>query len=94
MKLLLQILFLFLAWFTNLANATPVFSKVILPSNEVSFSKTENVKEGNSVKIGEQNFARSSIEDEILSISKPSRESYAKERIAPRSAKSPDFEVK
>jgi hypothetical protein len=43
MKFFLQILFLFLTWFTNL-NATPVFTKAALPSYEVSFSKWENVK--------------------------------------------------
>lgn len=61
MKLILQILFLYLSWFTSLANATPVFTKVVLPSNEISFSKIENVKEESIVKIGIQNFARSGI---------------------------------
>ncbi len=45
MKYLLQILFLFLTWFINLANATPVFVKVALPNNELTFSKVENVKQ-------------------------------------------------
>jgi hypothetical protein len=62
-KLLLQIFFLFLTWFTNL-NATPVFTKVVIPSYELTFSKIENVIEENAVKIGVQNYARSGIEDE------------------------------
>lgn len=61
MKKLLQILFLFLIWFTNLANATPVFTKVAWSSYELSFSKTENVKEESVVKIGVQNFARGGV---------------------------------
>jgi hypothetical protein len=64
MKFLLQILFLFLTWFINLGE-TPVFSKVVLPSYEHIVSKTENEKEESTVKIGEQNFARSGIENEI-----------------------------
>ena len=63
MKHLLQILFLFLTWFTNLANATPVFTKVLLPSCELTVSKTESVKEESIVKIGIQNFARNGIEE-------------------------------
>ncbi len=70
MKLLFEILFLFLIWFTNLANATPVFAEVLLPSNELSFSKIENVKEKSVVKIGIQNFAGNSIENEFSSILK------------------------
>ena len=66
MKALLHILFLFLTWFTNL-NATPVFAKVALPSYELTFSKTENVKEESIVKIGEQNFARTGIEEKRFS---------------------------
>ena len=58
MKLILQILFLLLTWFTNLANATPVITKVVLPSYEVSFLKTENVNEENVVKIGVQKFEK------------------------------------
>lgn len=65
MKFFLQILFLLLTWFTNL-NATPVFTKVVLPTYEFSISKTENVKEESFVKIGEQNFARSGIEENSL----------------------------
>ena len=61
MKLLLQILLLFLTWFTNLANATPVITKVVLPSYEVAFSKTENAKEEITVKIGVENFASGGV---------------------------------
>jgi hypothetical protein len=63
MKFFLQILFLVLTWFTNL-NATPVCTKVVLPTYEFSFSKTENVKEKSIVKIGDQNFVRSNIEED------------------------------
>jgi hypothetical protein len=63
MKLLLQILFLLITWFTNQAHATPVFTKVLLPSYDLSFSKIENIKIENIVKIGVQNFARSGIEN-------------------------------
>jgi hypothetical protein len=69
MKLLIQILFLFLTWFTNPVNAMPLFAKFVLPSHELSFSKTENVKNESIVKIGIQNFARSDIENQFLSIS-------------------------
>jgi hypothetical protein len=44
MKLLFKILFLIITCFTNL-NATPVFTKAALPNYELTFSKTENVKE-------------------------------------------------
>jgi hypothetical protein len=50
MKILLQILFFLLTWFTNL-NATTVFTKVALPTFELKFSKTENLKEENIVKL-------------------------------------------
>ncbi len=60
MKHLFQILLLLLTWFTNIVNATPVFTKVVLPKYELAFSKTENVKEEIIVKIGKGNFARSS----------------------------------
>jgi hypothetical protein len=68
LKPFFQILFLFLTWFTSL-RATPVFTKVVLPSYDSdsyrnSFSKTENVKEESVIKIGEQNFARSGIEEQ------------------------------
>jgi hypothetical protein len=45
MKLIIHILFLILTWFTNLANATPVFTKGVFANYEFSFLKTENVKE-------------------------------------------------
>jgi hypothetical protein len=61
MKFLLQILLLFITWFTNL-NATPIFAKVALPNYELTFSKTENVKEESIIKIGVQHFAKSNIE--------------------------------
>ena len=72
MKLILQILFLFLTWFANIVNALPVFTKVAVPNYELTFSKTENVKVESVAKIGMQNFARSSIENEnrFSSISK------------------------
>jgi hypothetical protein len=67
MKFLLQILFFFLTWFTNLVNETPVFTEGAFSNYELVFSKTENVTEKNVVKIGVQNpiiigFARSGIE--------------------------------
>jgi hypothetical protein len=62
MKLILHILFLLLTWYTNL-NAPPVFAKVVFPSCELTFSKTENVKLECKEKIGVQNFARSCIEE-------------------------------
>lgn len=67
MKIFLQILFLFLIWFANIVNATPVFTKVALPSYQFTFSKIENVKEGSIVKIGVQNFARGGIEEKRFS---------------------------
>lgn len=77
MKLLFQILFILLTWFTNLTNATPLFTKAVIPSNEFSFSKTENVKEESVVKIGVQNFARSDIDENLFSLKSTSRVSYA-----------------
>lgn len=62
MKLLIQILFLFLNWHTNSVNATPVFAKVFLSSCELSFIKTEIVKEESDVKIGAINYTKSNIE--------------------------------
>jgi hypothetical protein len=62
MKLLFQILFHFLTWFTNL-NATPVFTKLALLSYELTFFKPENIKEESVIKIGVRNFARKGIED-------------------------------
>jgi hypothetical protein len=61
LKLLLKLLFLFLTWFTNLGNSTPVFAKVALPSYKISFAKIENQKLESEVKIGVENFARSGI---------------------------------
>jgi hypothetical protein len=60
-KFVLQILFFFFTWFTNL-NAAPVFTKIALPSYKLSFSKIESAKEESVIKIGVQNYARSSIE--------------------------------
>ncbi|WP_369049346.1 hypothetical protein [Tenacibaculum sp. UWU-22] len=70
MKFLLQILLFFFTFF--LQCATTVYAKIVLPYYELSFSKTEIVKEESIVKIGEQNFARSSIENksQFSSISK------------------------
>lgn len=63
MKFLPQILFLFIIWFTNLSNTTTIFTKVTSPNYELAFSKTESVKEGNTVKIGIANFAKSCIQN-------------------------------
>lgn len=52
MRPIFQILFLFLICLNNLS-ATPVFVKVALPSYELTFSKTECIKEG----IGEYCYA-------------------------------------
>ena len=49
MKFIPQVLFLFIIWFTNLSNTTNVFTKVTSPNYELAFSKTESVKEGNTV---------------------------------------------
>lgn len=56
MKSFFQIFFFLLTWFTNHANATTVFTKVALLSNEFSFSKVENVKEESFVKIFRANL--------------------------------------
>lgn len=77
MKLILQILFVFLTWFTNLANATPVFTKVALPSYELTFSKTDNSKDESIVKITAQNFARSGISENSFSQKSSLRVDYA-----------------
>jgi A nuclease family of the HNH/ENDO VII superfamily with conserved AHH len=82
MKLFLQILFLLLTWFTSIANSTTIFAKAAMLSYEHSFSNPENATEENIAKIGKQNFARSDIEEQNLSILNPSRESYVKARIA------------
>ena len=83
MKLLLKILFLLLTWFTHL-NATPVFTKVVLPSYKISFSKTENVKGECVVKIGIQNFARSGISEKSHPINATLRENYVLEESRAR----------
>lgn len=64
MKFFIQILFILLAWFINHTHATPVFAKLIITNYKFAFSKAENVKAESFVKIGIQNFSRSSIEDE------------------------------
>jgi len=61
MKLFLQILLIFLTWFSNLVNATPAFSKVALPIYTISFPKAANQNQESEVKIGVSNFARSGI---------------------------------
>lgn len=63
MKLLFQIFFLLLTWFTSQVNATAVFVKVVFPNYEFTISKIENVKDESVVKITAQNFARSGIEE-------------------------------
>jgi hypothetical protein len=73
MKYFLQILFLLLTWFANVVNATPSFTKVVLPTYELSFSKTDNAKEEGVVKIGEQNYARSGILENSFSHKSTSR---------------------
>jgi hypothetical protein len=78
MKILLQILFFSFTWFINLVNATPVFTKAVLPSYEVAFSKKENVKGESVVKIGVQNFARSGIEYEKQFSSISNKEVWAR----------------
>jgi hypothetical protein len=60
MKLLLQILF-FLTWFSSAVNATPVFTKVVLPNYEILLSKAENHEQKGEIKIDISNFARSGI---------------------------------
>jgi hypothetical protein len=67
MRLLFQILLFFLTWFTNPVNATPVFTKVALPSYDFRFSKAENQQLESDVRIGIQNFARSSISENTFS---------------------------
>ena len=83
MKFLLQISFFLLTWFINL-NATPVFAKIILPSYELSFSKTENLKEESITKIGIQNFARSGISKKSDLLNATSRENYVLEESRAR----------
>jgi hypothetical protein len=77
MRFFLQILFLLLTWFTNLVNATPVFTKVVLPNYDFAFSKTVNVNEEIIVKIGVLNFARSGILEDSFFQKGTSTESYA-----------------
>jgi hypothetical protein len=76
MKYLIQILFLLLTLVTNLS-ATPVFTKFVIPSNEFSFSKIENVKEESVIKIGVHHFVRSGILENLLSQKSTSRVSCA-----------------
>jgi hypothetical protein len=77
MKLLLQILLLFLTSLISSINATLVFTKVAFQKNAVSFSKIENQKLECEVKISVQNFARSSISENSFSQKGNSWESYA-----------------
>jgi hypothetical protein len=79
MRLFLNILFLLLTWFTNLVNATPAFTKVVLPNYKFIFSKIENATEESNVKISVQNFARSSIEESYFSYTTLLKENYALE---------------
>ncbi len=58
-----KILFLLFTWFTNLAYAVPIFSEFALPNYAISLTKTESQKLASEVKIGVENFARSSIEE-------------------------------
>jgi hypothetical protein len=76
MKFIFQILFLLLTWFTNQVNATPLFTKVALPSYEFAFLKTENVIVESALKIGVQNFARSGIEENFYTSKINPSESY------------------
>ena len=50
MKRFVPILLFFFTWFSSIA--TPVFAKITLPTDKFSFSKTENVKQANEIKIG------------------------------------------
>jgi len=56
MKLFLQILLIFLTWFSNLVNATPAFSKVALPIYTISFPKAANQNQESEVKIGAMKY--------------------------------------
>jgi len=67
MKFLLQIFLLFIIWFTNTVNATPVFTRVACPSCQLLVSKAENHKQESEVKIGVSNFARSNISENEFS---------------------------
>jgi len=69
MKFLLQIFLLFIIWFTNTVNATPVFTRVACPSCQLLVSKAENHKQESEVKIGVSNFARSNISENEFSCS-------------------------
>ena len=82
MKLFLQILLIFLTWFSNIVNATPAFSKVALPSCKISFPKTENHKQKREVKIGALNFARSGVSENSLYQKANLQESYVLENRA------------
>lgn len=60
MRVLLQILLVFFTWFTSIASfAKP---KVFISNYNVSFPKTENIKQESEVKIGKVNYAISSFE--------------------------------
>ncbi|SDD34421.1 hypothetical protein [Williamwhitmania taraxaci] len=65
MRFFFQIFLFLFTWF-NLG-ATPVFSKVALPSVVVSFPKAENQNQESELKIGVSNFARSGISENSFS---------------------------
>src|SRR5690554_242128 len=62
MKVLLQIFFFFLTWFTS--SATFSVPKFVVPTNTTIFQKTEQVTHSEKAIIGVENFARSSIEEQ------------------------------
>ena len=84
MKYFLQILLLLLTWFTNTVNATPLIIKVVLPSYELTFSQTKNVKEESVTKIGFQNFVRSGISEKSQPLNATLRENYVLEESRAR----------
>jgi len=79
MRLLLQIFFLFIIWFTNTVIATPTCQKVDLSSYKLSFPKADNQNQESEVKIGVSNFARSNILENSLYQKANLQESYVLE---------------
>jgi hypothetical protein len=56
MKLLFQILLLLLVWFTNLANAKVVFTKLVLSSSALVGMKGRPRAQATNNRYGEQNI--------------------------------------
>jgi len=82
MKFFTQILLLILSWFANLVSATPVFTKVAMPTYAYTFSETDRAIQDQEIKIRTIYFARSRVSEKLAYQRGFLRESYALERIA------------